>query len=66
MELYFEKGDITKNIQLKSPTTLKQILKQENISIESIILVKNDQVCLEETIVSNKDKIKLLSVVSGG
>lgn len=66
MELYIEKYDITKNIKLNQPTQLKEILEKENIIIESVILVKNNEVCLEETLVTNKDKIKLLSVVSGG
>jgi sulfur carrier protein ThiS len=66
MELYFEKENLTKNIDLKKTITLKEILKKENISLDSVILVKNGEVCLEETLVSNKDKIKLLSVVSGG
>ncbi|MDA3856142.1 MAG: MoaD/ThiS family protein [Candidatus Woesearchaeota archaeon] len=66
MELYLEKDDTTKNIELKTPTTLKEILQNEKIIIESVILVKNNEVCLEETLVEDKDKIKLLSVVSGG
>lgn len=66
MELYLEKENLTKNIDLKTKTSLKDILKQENISLDSVILVKNNEVCLEETLVSNKDKVKLLSVVSGG
>ncbi len=66
MELFIEKDNITKNIQLENKTQLKQILKDLNISIESIILVKNNEVCLEDEYVFNEDKIKLLSVVSGG
>lgn len=66
MELYLEKGDTTKTIELKKPTQLKEILQKEKIILESVILIKNNEVCLEETLVTNKDKIKLLSVVSGG
>jgi len=66
MEIYFEKTNATKTIKLTKPTTLKEILQKESITIESVILVKNNCVCLEETKVNNDDKVKLLSVVSGG
>lgn len=66
MEIYFEKENKTKKINLKKNITLKELLKELNITLDSIILVKNDEICLEDEIVTNKDKIKLLSVVSGG
>ena len=66
MEIYFERENKTKKITLKEPITLKELLNQLNLNLDSIILVKNDEICLEDEIVTNKDKIKLLSVVSGG
>ncbi len=66
MEIYFEKENKTKKIELKKPTTLKNILDSEGIIIESVILVKNGEVCLEEVIIDNGDKIQILNVVSGG
>ncbi len=66
MEIYFERENKTKNIVLKNEITLKELLKKLDITLDSIILVKNDQICLEDEIITNKDKIKLLSVVSGG
>ncbi len=66
MEIYFEKENKTKKIVLKTPITLKELLKKLNVNLDSVILVKNDEICLEDEIVTNKDKIKLLSVVSGG
>mgnify|MGYP001572428953 CR=1 FL=1 len=66
MEIYFEKENKTKKIVLKTPITLKELLKKLDVNLDSIILVKNDEICLEDEIVTNKDKIKLLSVVSGG
>lgn len=66
MEIYFERENKTKKITLKNKITLKELLKELNVNLDSIILVKNDEICLEDEIVTNKDKIKLLSVVSGG
>lgn len=66
MEIYFERENKTKKIILKKSISLKELLKQLDINLDSIILVKNDEICLEDEIITNKDKIKLLSVVSGG
>ena len=45
---------------------LKDIVDEYDISLDSVILVKNGEVCLEDTTVCDKDKISILSVVSGG
>ena len=66
MEIFLEKEKKTIKIKIKEKKTLKEILKELNISLNSVILVKNDEICLEEEILSDKDKIKILSVVSGG
>lgn len=66
MKLYLEKEDKTTEIELKEKVILKKLLKELNISINSVILVKNSQICLEEEEISNEDELKILSVVSGG
>lgn len=66
MELYIERDDKTLQIEIAKPTPIKEILQQNSISLESVILVKNDGICLEDELVENKDSIKLLSVISGG
>ena len=66
MELFIEKENVTKEISLEQPTPLKEIVKKEGISLESVILIKNDSICLEEELICDEDKVKLLSVVSGG
>jgi sulfur carrier protein ThiS len=66
VKIYFEKENKTEEYQLDEKKTLKDILKEKDISIDSIILVKNNQICLEDESVSNEDEIKILSVVSGG
>ncbi|MCA9495592.1 MAG: MoaD/ThiS family protein [Nanoarchaeota archaeon] len=66
MEVFIEKNNETKKIILNKKVKLNKILDEMGISLESVILVKNGEVCLEDEEVSNDDKIKLLSVVSGG
>lgn len=66
MEIFIERDDKTINVDVKQPVALKVILKQLSIPVESVILIKNDSICLEDELVKDTDKIKLLSVVSGG
>jgi len=66
MEVFLERINETKIIELDSEKSLKEVLKDLDISVESVILIKNDEICLEDELVCNDDKIKILSVVSGG
>ncbi|MCA9459088.1 MAG: MoaD/ThiS family protein [Nanoarchaeota archaeon] len=66
MEIFIEKENKTKEINVDKKIKLNEILDMLGLSLESVILVKNGEVCLEDEEVSNEDKIKLLSVVSGG
>lgn len=66
MEIFLEKENKVLNIELSKPKTLKGILNDLEVIIESVILVKNDEVCLEDVTITNSDKVKILSVVSGG
>lgn len=66
MKIFIEKENKTIEILIKTPTTIKKILREHKIPLESVILVKNDKICFEDENVCNNDEIKLLSVVSGG
>jgi sulfur carrier protein ThiS len=66
MEIYLEKENKTIQKELKTPVELKKLLRELNISIESIILIKNNEITLEDEDVCDTDKIKILTVVSGG
>ena len=65
-EIYLEKENKTFEKTLEKPIELKKLLQELNISVESVILIKNDEITLEDEDVCNDDKIKILSVVSGG
>jgi sulfur carrier protein ThiS len=65
-EIYLEKENKTIQKELEKPIKLRKLLKELNISIESVILTKNDEITLEDEDVCNTDKIKILTVVSGG
>jgi sulfur carrier protein ThiS len=65
MKVYIEKDDRSVDVNKKSISGI-ELLKFLKINPSSIILVKNDEVVLDDEIFTETDKIKILSVVSGG
>ena len=54
-----------KNINIKA-STIKELLDKLNINPEEVLTVKNEQLVTLDTKITEKDSIKLLSVISGG
>lgn len=46
--------------------TGKELLEKLNINPETIVLTRNDELIVEDELLENTDKIKIISVVSGG
>ncbi len=66
MKVYIEKDDKTLDIKLDKPMVLKELLKELDTSVESVIVQKNGSICLEDATVNDTDELRILSVVSGG
>lgn len=66
MDVYIEREDTTKTVDIEKEMNCRELLKKLNISQESVILVKNGNICLEDEVLTNDDYLKVLSVVSGG
>ena len=47
-------------------SSVKEILQKLRINPEVVIISKNNELVTEDSKVSEKDEIKLLSVISGG
>lgn len=65
-EIYLERENRIINLELKKSKRLKDILDDLNITISSVILTKNGEITLEDDEILDSDKVKILSVVSGG
>lgn len=63
MKVYIEK--IGKTANAKAPSVLA-LLKKLNINPVTVLVVKNGTLVTEDSKLSDKDEIKILSVVSGG
>ena len=62
-KVFIEKENKTVNVEAK---TVKEILEKLKINKEVVIISKNNELVTEDSKVLKKDKIKLLSVISGG
>jgi len=54
-----------KTVKVKN-LQVKKILEELNINPTTVILVKDNELITEDAILSEKDKIKILPVISGG
>ncbi len=63
MEIYIEKTNETVG---HTPCTAGELLKDLGINPDTVLVAKNDEVVLLDEDLSETDKIKILSVVSGG
>ncbi|MEM1988913.1 MAG: MoaD/ThiS family protein [Candidatus Woesearchaeota archaeon] len=65
MEIYIERTN--KKFQ-KNVDKIKVIdlLKELNINLEEVLVTKNDELVDENEILENDDKVKIISVISGG
>jgi len=64
MEVFIEKENRT--LSIKGKKTGELLLRELKIIPTTVILVKNNEVILPEEALSETDKVKILSVVSGG
>jgi sulfur carrier protein len=46
--------------------TVGQLLTELQINVETVLVVRNSEVLLEDELLNNQDTIELLSVISGG
>tara|TARA_Y100000310_G_scaffold344387_1_gene456896 strand:+ start:2967 stop:3176 length:210 start_codon:yes stop_codon:yes gene_type:complete len=63
---YIERDEITKELNLDGSPEVKDLLNALDINPVSVIVTKNGEVCTEDEKISPNDKLKIISVVSGG
>lgn len=55
-----------KNHDISFNGSAKDLCKKLGVNINTVVVVKNNEIITEQDIISEKDDIKLLSVISGG
>ena len=63
LQIFIEKENATKQI---AASTMRELLQKLSINPEEVLTIKNNQLVTLETKITEKDAIKLLSVISGG
>lgn len=59
------KKDI-KTIEVEENTTVEDVLKQEEIPIETVVVKVNDQTVTEDEILHDNDTLNIIKVIYGG
>ena len=63
IDVFLERTDENRTVEARS---IPEILEKLDINPQTVIVVKNDELVTEDETLEEKDKIKLLSVISGG
>ncbi|MEM4245442.1 MAG: MoaD/ThiS family protein [Candidatus Nanoarchaeia archaeon] len=63
MKVYIEREDREVKIKAK---TVRELLKKLNINPITVLVAKNNELVTDEVKLSEKDEVKIISVISGG
>jgi sulfur carrier protein len=64
MEIFIEKDNRTLRKRFRGKA--RNLLKDLKISTETVIVVRNNELVTEDETLTDNDRIKILSVISGG
>ncbi|MBI2580317.1 MoaD/ThiS family protein [Candidatus Woesearchaeota archaeon] len=64
MEIFIERENIRK--QLKFSGKVSRLLHQLKLNPAAVLVAKNNNLVTEQDELSDKDEVKILSVISGG
>lgn len=62
---FINKNDV-KDIEYQENLTVEDILKNEDIAIETVVVKINDVTVTEDEIVNDEDKLEVIKVIYGG
>ena len=63
MKVFIEKDNKTTDVKAK---TIKEVLDKLKINPITVLTVVNDELVTEDKKLSDKDEVKILTVISGG
>jgi len=66
MKIFIEKENKWIDMEIKRETKVIDLLKRLKINPSAVIVVKNNELITEDSKIKNNEKIRILSVVSGG
>ena len=66
VKAYIDKDKKSLEVELEDNATIKDMLKKININPVTVIVSRDNNIILEDENLKDNDKIKLISVISGG
>jgi len=66
INVFFDRENKEKTIELDVNSSVKDLLTKMNINPVTVIVSRNSNIITEDENLNNKDKLKLISVISGG
>ena len=66
INVFYDREKQEKTIDLDENSSIKDLLAKMNINPVTVIVSKEDNIILEDENLKDKDRIKLISVISGG
>lgn len=58
--------DNVKEIEFEENTTIEDLLKSEDIPIETVVIKQNGETVTEDEILNDNDEIEVIKVIYGG
>ena len=66
IDVFFDKENKEKIIELDVNSSVKDLLAKMDVNPVTVIVSRDDNIITEDEKVNDSDKIKLISVISGG
>ena len=66
INVFFDRENKEKTIEVDNNSSVKDLLTKMDINPVTVIVSRENNIILEDDKINDKDKIKLISVISGG
>ncbi|MDO5851095.1 MAG: MoaD/ThiS family protein [Methanobacteriaceae archaeon] len=66
MNITLKQDNNKKEINIEKSITIKELLKKEEIPLETVVVKKNNITVTEDELINDKDTIEVIRVIFGG
>ena len=66
VNVFYDRDNTEQTVELDNDTSVKELLTKIKINPVTVIVSRDDDIIMEDEKVNDNDKIKLISVISGG
>ncbi len=64
--MFYDKENREKTIELGADSSVKDLLEKIKVNLVTVIVSRDNNILTEDEKLNDKDKIRLISVISGG